>query len=136
MKNKPVILFDGVCNFCNFWVNVIIRNDREKKILFAALQSETGKKLLEDYKINSPEILSSTVVLIFNGKFFLRSDAVLKISKILGGKWLFVYYFLKIIPKFFRDFIYNFIAKNRYRWFGKRKNCIIPGDSVKERFLH
>jgi predicted DCC family thiol-disulfide oxidoreductase YuxK len=133
LPGKKVILFDGVCNFCNYWVNFAIKRDREKKLQFAALQGETSKKILLPFNIQ-PTSLSS-VILIDNGKAYTQSSAAIRICKYLDGGWK-LFYGLIIIPKFIRDFFYNIIARNRYRWFGKKESCMIPTAEVRERFLN
>jgi predicted DCC family thiol-disulfide oxidoreductase YuxK len=132
MENHKIVLFDGVCNFCNYWVNFAIRKDRNKKLRFAPLQGETARKLLLQHSIN-PTSLSS-VILIDDNKAWTQSSAAIRICKYLDGGWKLFYGFI-IIPKFIRDPIYNFIARNRYKWFGKKENCMIPSPEVKERFL-
>lgn len=132
MKSSPIILFDGVCNFCNYWVNFAIKRDRKKKLRFTPLQGETAKRLLPEYTIN-PTSLSS-VILIDNGMAYTQSSAAIRICKHLNGGWK-LFYGLIIIPKFVRDFFYNIIARNRYKWFGKKDQCMIPPADWKERFL-
>lgn len=128
----PVVLFDGICNFCNYWVNFAIKRDRKQYIKFAPLQGEYAKKLLPEYGIN-PNLVTS-VVLIDKGKAFTQSSAAFRLCKYLDGGWK-LGYGLMIIPKFIRDFFYNIIARNRYRWFGKKESCMMPGPGMKERFL-
>ncbi|MBX9850816.1 MAG: thiol-disulfide oxidoreductase DCC family protein [Cytophagaceae bacterium] len=131
--NKPVILFDGVCNFCNSSVNFVIDRDKNKKFLFAALQSEAGKKLLKEYNIPFKEIPDS-VVLIQDNKAYQKSSAALKIAWGLGGLWSMLYAFI-IIPSFIRDFFYELIAKYRYKLFGKKESCRMPDPEIRTRFL-
>jgi len=130
--NKPIILFDGVCNFCNAIVNFIISQDKKNIFLFAALQSEAGKKLLEQYKIDWKA--SDSFVVIENGKAHQKSTAALKLYNRLPWYWKWTQFFW-IFPKFIRDGVYNFIAKNRYKWFGKKEECMIPTPELKSRFL-
>jgi predicted DCC family thiol-disulfide oxidoreductase YuxK len=132
MEEKPVILFDGVCNFCNYWVNFAIRHDKKKKLRFAPLQGETAAKLLPAHHIKPTDI--SSVILIDKGKAYTQSSASIRICKHLDGGWK-LFYGLMIIPKFIRDFFYNIIARNRYKWFGKKDSCMIPPPGWKERFL-
>ncbi len=132
MVNQPVILFDGVCNFCSFWVNFAIKRDRKKKLKFAPLQGEAANKLLPQHNIN-PSSLSS-VVFIDHGKAWTQSSAAIRICKHLDGGWK-LFYGLIIIPKFIRDFIYNIVARNRYKWFGKKESCMVPTPELRERFL-
>ena len=132
MNEKPVILFDGVCNFCNAIVNFVIRQDKKNVFLFAALQSESGKKLLEKYHINSQP--SDSFVVITNGKAYIKSKATLKLYNKLPWYWKWTQIFW-VIPNFIRDAVYDLIAKNRYKWFGKKEECMIPSPEVRGRFL-
>ncbi len=132
MNEYPVVLFDGVCNFCNYWVNFAIKHDRKKKLRFATLQGDTAQELLSEHMIN-PTTLSS-VVLVDSGKAYTHSSAALRICKYLNGGWK-LFYGLMIIPKFIRDAIYKFIARNRYKWYGKKDSCMIPTPEQRERFL-
>lgn len=127
-----IILFDDICNFCNFWVNFIIKRDVRKIFKFAALQSETGVKLTEKLSINTKDI--DSVILILNAKYFVKSEAALKIAKELTPLWK-LFYYLKVIPLPVRDFIYDFIAKNRYAIFGKRDTCRVPTEEEKSGFI-
>ena len=132
MDDHPVILFDGICNFCNSLVNFIIRQDKKKIFRFAALQSVTGKKLLEQYKINWEE--TDSLVLVDNGRAYQKSTAALRLYNQLPWYWKWTQVF-RIVPKFIRDGVYKFIARNRYKWFGKKEECMVPTAEVKERFL-
>ena len=131
-SSPPVILFDGVCNFCNYWVNFAIKRDKKKKLKFTPLQGETAKQLLPQYNIQ-PNALSS-VILIDKGKAYTQSSAAIRICKYLDGGWKLCYGFI-IIPKFIRDFFYNIIARNRYKWYGKKDECMVPTPGLRERFL-
>jgi predicted DCC family thiol-disulfide oxidoreductase YuxK len=132
MKQQPVILFDGVCNFCNSSVNFVIKKDKHAVIQFAPLQSDKGRLFLRQY--NYPENNLNSFIFIEEGKLYTRSTAALKVSRYLKGLWP-VCYGLIIVPKFIRDGIYNWIAKNRYKWFGKKEQCMIPSPEVRKRFL-
>ena len=129
--NHPILLFDGICNYCNKWVNFVIRHDTKKKFLFAPLQSDAGKKLLKQYDI--PEDTESAV-LIYNDKAYLKSATGLHILYHLGGIYSLAFAFI-IVPAYVRDFYYDIIARNRYKWWGKKDACMIPDEEVKERFL-
>ena len=131
-NDTSIILFDGVCNFCNSSVNKIIKHDKKNKFKFAALQSETGKKLLEKHSIDSTKI--DSIILIENDTAFIKSTAILKISKQMSGLYPLAYGFI-IIPTFIRNSVYDFIAKNRYKWFGKKDSCMIPTEEVKSKFI-
>ena len=131
-EKKSIILFDGMCNFCNTSVNKIIKYDKKNVFKFAAIQSDAGKKLLTELSIDILKI--DSILLIENNTLFTKSTAVLKIAKQLSGLYKLGYAFI-IIPLFIRDTIYNFIAKNRYKWFGKKESCMIPSIEVREKFL-
>ena len=138
-NTRLILLFDGICNYCNKWVNIVIKHDKKKKFKFAALQSEAGKKLLRLHSL--PEDNISSFVLIENpgengagGKAYLKSTAGLIMLKHLGGMRSLAYAFI-IVPRFIRDFVYNIIARSRYKWWGKRESCMIPTEDVKARFL-
>ena len=130
--NYPVILFDGVCNFCNAGINFIIKQDKKKIFRFAPLQSEAGQKLLEYYGL--PTEGFESFVLIEDGKVYQRSTAGLKVCNKLPWFWKWTQ-LAWIAPKFIRDGVYNFIARNRYKWFGKKDECMIPSADVRSRFL-
>lgn len=130
--SQPVLLFDGVCNLCNHTVQTIIKMDPSGKIHFAALQSEIGQTFLKQFNLAVTDF--DTVILVQNEKAYTRSDAALHVLKNIGGLWS-VFFIFKIIPKPIRDFFYNIIAKNRYKWWGKQESCMMPRPDLKERFL-
>lgn len=132
MNQQPIILFDGVCNFCNSAVNFTIKRNSKSDIVFAPLQSEAGRKLLKQYNLPSEDMQS--FIFIEDGKAYKQSTAALKVCRHLSGLWPLCYGFI-IVPEFIRDGIYNWIAKNRYKWFGVREQCMIPSPDVKARFL-
>lgn len=131
LENKKIILFDGVCNLCNNSVNFIIRRDIKSIFLFAPLQSNFGEVLTA--KMNIPQKIDS-IILISENKYYIKSDAVIEIIKQLKWYWRMLI-IIKILPLKFRDFLYDFIANSRYKWFGKRYSCMIPDENVKSRFL-
>ena len=131
-KNKPLILFDGVCNLCNWSVQFILKRDKNKKFLFAPLQGKKGQEILQ--KFNLPANYLNSFILAEGGKIYTRSTAALRMLKILGRGWNIFYAFI-IIPPFIRNGAYNLIAKYRYKWFGKREQCMVPGPEVRERFI-
>ena len=133
MEYKSIILFDGVCNLCNNAVQFVIKHDSSDKFLFAALQSETGQQLLQQY--NLPKGGFNSLVLVQNGKVFLKSTAALQVAKQLTGPVKLLYGFI-IVPAFIRNTVYTFIATNRYKWFGKTDSCMIPSSSLKAKFLN
>lgn len=128
---ERIVLFDGVCNFCNSSVQFIINRDPTGKFRFASQQSEVGETLMARHGIAG----NDSIVYIENGKAFTKSSAALRIAKQLSGIWPACSAFT-IIPPPIRDAVYDLIAKNRYRWFGKRDSCMIPPPSIRKRFLH
>ncbi len=130
--NHPVVLFDGVCNFCNDTVNIIIKLDKKGVFKFAPLQSDIGQRYLESFGHSNKDL--STVVLISDGNLYTKSDAALHALKHLGGIWHCLRIFT-IVPRPIRNAVYDFIAKNRYKWFGKKDECMVPTPEVRARFL-
>lgn len=130
---KKIILFDGVCNLCNGAIQFIIKRDTHNLFLFTPLQSETGKKLLEERRID-PKNMDSIILIEPNVAYYIKSDAALEIVKHLKTPWRLISIF-KVLPIGFRNFVYDFIAKNRYRWFGKEDHCMIPTPELKTKFL-
>lgn len=133
MAQQSIILFDGVCNLCNAAVQFIIKRDDKNQFLFASLQSETGRLLLKQFKLDKIEM--NSIILIQNGQVYKRSTAALLVAKKLKRPWFFLYGFI-IVPQFIRDGVYNIIAKNRYRWFGRKDACMIPKPELKAKFLN
>ncbi|MBC7936058.1 MAG: DUF393 domain-containing protein [Rhizobacter sp.] len=133
MNEGPVILFDGVCNLCNGSVQYVIRHDKAAIFRFASLQSDSGQQLLQQYQL--PQSDFASFVLIENGKAHTRSAAALKVARKLSGAVKLLYGFI-IVPAFIRDWFYNFISGNRYKWFGKRDSCMIPTPELKNRFIN
>jgi predicted DCC family thiol-disulfide oxidoreductase YuxK len=132
IEGKSILLFDGVCNLCNGFVQFLIKRDHRKQFLYASLQSEEAGALLEAHQLSADTL--NTVVLIEDGKAYTHSDVALRVSRQLPGLWPLCYGFV-ILPKGFRDALYNWVARNRYRWFGKREACMIPTPELKSRFL-
>ena len=131
MNDKPVILFDGVCNLCTGSVQFILKRDKEKKFRFASLQSNYGQKLLQQFHL--PTDTFNSFILYQDGKIFTRSTAALKMfQQLKGWKWVKTFW---IVPKFIRDGVYNVIAKNRYKWFGQKNECWLPTLDLKARFF-
>ena len=135
-RHNAVILFDGVCNLCNSSVNFIIDRDKSGKFKFSALQSEEARPYLEraGRSPDDPESLLQSLVLIEGENYYTRSTAALKIARHLDGLWPLTYGFI-IIPKFIRDKAYDWVARNRYRWFGRLDACRIPTPDLRKRFL-
>lgn len=130
--NTGLILFDGVCNFCNYWVDFIIQRDQKAFFRFVPIQSRFARNLTAELKIDASK--SDTIILLVNEKVYFKSDAVMQITKKLDGLWKLLYVFM-IIPKPIRDLIYNLFAKNRYNWFGRKKSCRIPSKFEESRFI-
>lgn len=131
-RENPIVFFDGVCNLCNRSVQFIIKRDRKKKFLFASLQGQKGQEILKRFHLPADDF--NSFILFENDKIYTRSTAALRMLKLLGGGWKLLYVFI-LVPKFIRDAVYNRIAKNRYKWFGKREECMIPTPELKNRFL-
>ena len=129
----PVILFVGVCNLCNSSVQFIIRRDKKRRFRYASLQSAFGQKIIERFKLTEKNI--DSIVLYENDEISIKSTAALRIVKRLGGLYKLGYVFI-VLPPFIRDAIYDFIARNRYRWFGKMESCMIPSAELKELFIN
>ena len=132
MEGKHIVLFDGVCNLCNGAVLFIIKRDKKDRFRFAALESDLGKELLARHNIDPSKI--DSIVLISGDSAFAKAGAALRIAKYLTGLWPLLYS-LVIIPKFIADAVYDFIARNRYKWFGKKDSCMIPTPELKSKFL-
>lgn len=130
--DQAVVLFDGVCNLCNASVNFIIDRDPPGYFRFASLQSAAAQKLLQRY--GQPANNLKSMVLIEGQNYYTQSTAALRIARRLSGGWSLLYLFI-VIPPFIRDRIYNWIACNRYRWFGRRDSCRLPSPELQERFL-
>jgi len=131
--NKKIILFDGVCNLCNAAVQFVIKQDKKDIFLFVALQSDLGLEILSHSGIDSKNI--DSIVLYEPGvAYYYKSDAAIQIAKNLGG-FLHFGTFFKIIPTGIRNQLYDYIAKNRYKWYGKKDSCMIPTPELKAKFL-
>jgi predicted DCC family thiol-disulfide oxidoreductase YuxK len=132
VNEHPVILFDGVCNFCDSAVNFVLKQDKKGIFRFAPLQSEAAQKLLQQYNLSTKDF--DSFILIDDGKVYKKSSASLQVMNKLPWYWKEVQIF-RIIPAIFRDAIYDFIAKNRYKWFGKKDQCMVPTPEIRSRFL-
>jgi len=131
-QGHPVVIFDGVCNLCNSSIDFIIRTDKQGQFLVTANQHEAGKAILESQGREATDV--STVFLYEDGKLYERSTAALKIARKLGFPWSLAYGFM-IVPKGLRDIVYNWIARNRYRWFGEKETCRLPTPEERARFI-
>jgi len=123
ISRQPILIFDGLCNMCSGIVRFVKKRDRYSCFEFVPQQSERGKDLMKLSGVESGN--TDTVVLLINSQYFFRSDAALKVFRLMGGGWRLLYGFI-IIPRFIRDFIYNLIASNRFRLFGRRDTCYLP----------
>ncbi|TAG11580.1 MAG: DUF393 domain-containing protein [Sphingobacteriia bacterium] len=130
--NNPVILFDGVCNLCSSSVQFIIRNDAKRHFRFASLQSNFGQSILKQFNLPTNEL--DSFILLYKGKIAIKSTGALQVAKQLSGAWPLLYIFI-IIPPFIRDAVYEFIGRNRYKWFGKKEACWLPTPEIKALFL-
>lgn len=130
--DRPVILFDGVCNLCNQSVLFVIKHDARSKFRFAALQSTLAQKVLVGKGLQSAEM--NSVVLVKGPNIYTRSRAALEIVRNLDGGWPILYLFMAV-PPFLRNAVYDFIARNRYKWFGQKEACMIPTPELRERFI-
>ncbi len=131
-QKHKIILFDGVCNLCNNSVTFIIKRDKKDIFRFAALQSDIGAEFIKKYGIDTSK--TDSIILIDGNTHYERSTAALKIAKDLSGGYPLLYAFM-IIPNFIRNWAYDYIAKNRYKWYGKQESCMIPTPELKAKFL-
>jgi predicted DCC family thiol-disulfide oxidoreductase YuxK len=129
---RSIIIFDGVCNFCNRTVNIILKHDKDNYFQFTPSQSNAAIEIMQEHRIDQKAIAS--VILIDNEKVYTKTDAVIQIATHLNG-WPKIFRFIKLIPKPIRDFGYDLIANNRYRLFGKKAACMVPDASIRDRFL-
>lgn len=127
-----IILFDGVCNLCNNAVDFVIKRDKKDRFKFGALQDAASKSILKENKINQDYI--DSIILVRGDQIFYKSKAALEIAKNLSGLWPVLVVF-NVIPSFIRDPIYDWIARKRYSWFGKKETCRIPTPEEKQKFL-
>jgi|TARA_R100000789_G_scaffold85042_1_gene80794 predicted DCC family thiol-disulfide oxidoreductase YuxK len=132
-KHKKVILFDGYCNMCNSFVQRVIKHDKKNIFLFAAISSNTGKQIIDYLNIDTNKI-DAVILYEPNVAYEVKSTAALSIMKEFGGLW-YATQVLNIFPEAIRNYIYDYIAKNRYKWFGKKNNCMIPTPELKSKFL-
>lgn len=131
MMQKPVIFFDGVCNLCNSSVQFVIAHDKKDQFRFTPLQGDYAKEMLPEFNTDQQKL--NTILLLVNGKLYTKSSAALRIARKLNGLIPLLYVFL-IVPKFIRDWFYDMIAKNRYKWWGKQESCWLPTPELKSKF--
>jgi len=132
-EGKKVILFDGVCNLCNDSVIKVIKNDQKNVFLFAPLQSEIGEKILKETGIDTSKI-DSIILYDPSGAYYIKSSAALRVMNEFSGLWKLTQIF-RILPAAFNNIFYDFVARNRYKWFGKKDSCMIPTPELKAKFL-
>ena len=132
-KNKKLILFDGVCNLCNQVVIKIIKKDKKNIFLFALLQSDIGKKITKELGIDI-SLLDSIILYNHEDGYYIKSNAALRILKEFSGFWKLIQ-LAQIFPNCFNDFFYDYVARNRYKWFGKEEKCMIPSQELNSKFL-
>jgi len=132
-EGKKIILFDGVCNLCNSSVQFVIKRDKKDMFRYTALQSEVGQQMIKERGIDTSQV--DSIILIEPGvAYYTKSDAALEIGQSFGGGWKLLAIFTWL-PKPFRDAMYDFVARNRYKWFGKQESCMIPTPELKAKFL-
>ncbi len=129
--DHPILFYDGVCKLCNGFVQYVIQHDHKKIVKFCALQ-ETGGLAISKYLNLSSDM--NTAVGLYKGEVYSHSDVLRMIATVLGGKWLLIKP-LYLFPKSMRDFVYNRVAQNRYKWFGKNESCMIPDPALLKRFI-
>lgn len=132
-ENKKIILFDGVCNLCDSAVQYVIKHDKKDVFRFVALQSDLGKEILDHIGID-PKHVDSIVLYEPGLAYYYKSSAAIEIARNFGGIFHFGTVF-KIIPGFLRDKVYDYVARNRYKWYGKKDSCMIPTPELKAKFL-
>ncbi|MGY3055374.1 putative DCC family thiol-disulfide oxidoreductase YuxK [Pedobacter sp. UYEF25] len=132
MTEQAVIFFDGVCNLCNASIQFVISRDKKNFYNFAALQGDYAKKKLLEFNVDLAT--SNSIFLVEDGKLYSKSTAALRIARHLGAAWPILYLFM-VVPKFIRNGVYGVIAKNRYKWFGKKESCWLPTPELQGRFL-
>ena len=131
-STHPILLFDGHCTLCTNSVQFVLKHEKNKNIQFASLQSTIGKKLLQEHHINPNEV--DSLVLIINEKVYTKSSGALQLTKYLKGLYPLLFGFI-VVPSFIRNAVYDYVARNRYKWFGKSDHCMVPTPELKERFL-
>lgn len=132
LRNKTILLFDGYCNLCHSSVQFVLKHEKNQELYFTSLQSAVGIELLNYYKIDASKI--DSLVLIKKNKAFTKSSAALRLCTYLKGIYTLGSVFL-IVPTFIRNYLYDMIAKNRYKWYGKQDSCIVPDENLAKRFL-
>ncbi len=132
-NGQNILLFDGICNLCSAAVLFVLRRDPKAGFRFAALQSEAGQSLLKQHHL--PLENSGTFVCIANGVVYTKSTAALQVAKRLNGLWPILFYVFIFVPPLIRDGMYSYVARNRYKWFGMKQECLLPTPEIKSRFI-
>lgn len=130
-QHQPILFYDGVCNLCNYWVKFVLKKEKRPVLTFAALQSAAGDAVKSTF---GDKPIPDSLMVYHNGKVYVKSDAALQLVKYLRGGWPLLAG-LYIFPAFLRNWVYDIIARNRYRWFGEKDECMIPSPEVRKRFL-
>ncbi|WP_316830213.1 thiol-disulfide oxidoreductase DCC family protein [Pedobacter aquatilis] len=133
MAEQPVIFFDGICNLCNASVQFAIEHDKRNVFKFTALQGEYAKVVLPEFNVDTQKI--NSIMLLEDHKLYTKSSAALRIARKLNGLLPVLYVFI-VVPKFIRDWFYDIIAKNRYKWWGKQESCWVPTPALKSKFYN
>ncbi len=132
ISKNTVIFFDGVCNLCNSSVQFVIEHDQKNQFKFTALQGDYAKEILPKFNADLEKL--DTILLLENGRLYTKSSAALRVARKLNGVIPLLYTFI-IVPKFMRDWVYDWIAKNRYKWWGKQESCWVPTPELKNKFI-
>ena len=129
---KHLILFDGICNLCNASIQYVIKHDKKDVFRFTPIQSEVGRKVIKDFQINTKK--TDSIILYSKKRISYKSSAVLKIAMVLGLP-ISIFGVFWIVPPFIRNWVYDYIAKNRYKWYGKRESCMVPTQETESKFI-
>ncbi len=132
-STTSIVVFDGVCHLCNGWVYFLLKHDKEKRFMFAAMQTTAGKRLLQEHGLDPDSPVS--FLLLDNHVPYTDSTAIIRILSQLGGRWRVISIILSCLPRVLRDPIYRFIARHRYRLFGRKSQCMVPTSEVAQRFI-
>jgi predicted DCC family thiol-disulfide oxidoreductase YuxK len=132
LRNKTILLFDGYCNLCHSSVQFVLKHEKKQELYFTSLQSKVGIEILTHYKIDASK--TDSLILIENNNAFVKSSAALRLGKYLKGAYPLAYGLI-VIPSFIRNWVYDYIAKNRYKWYGKQDSCLMPDENLAKRFL-
>lgn len=132
LKHKTILMFDGYCNLCNSSVQFVLKHEKGNQLFFTSLQSPAGQELLNHFNIDPAQ--TDSFVLIENNKAYVKSAAALRATKYLKGFYPILFSFI-IVPPFIRNFVYDYIARNRYKWYGKSDSCMMPDENLSKRFL-